>query len=57
MNEEQLKQAMRLIGQRGGQNNVKKYGKDHMSNIGKMAAAKRWAGHVKKVMDGTPAKQ
>ena len=43
------KKIARLLGSLGGQATVKKYGKAHMANAGKIGMAKRWAGHTKKL--------
>ena len=36
------REAFALVGRRGGNATVKKYGKKHMSSIGKLGAKKRW---------------
>ena len=38
----ELSEIAKLMGKKGGENNVKKHGKKHMSIIGKLGMKKRW---------------
>lgn len=41
MKDEMIARVMRQVGSRGGKSTVKKYGKGHMSELGKKSAARR----------------